>query len=79
MGQKKHIMDQKGLKMHKKKAKNGVFGPKYIVFDGFPKGSFQKQEGGGCTPQFREGKNLLKTAIFGQKMPFLTHFFINCF
>ena len=28
MGQKGHIMFQKGLKMHKKKAKNRDFGPK---------------------------------------------------
>ena len=32
MGQKGHIMVQKGLKMHKKKAKNRVFGPKKKVF-----------------------------------------------
>ena len=32
MGQKGHIMVQKGLKMHKKKAKNTVFGPKKKVF-----------------------------------------------
>ena len=32
MGQKGHIMFQKGLKMHKKKAKNRVFGPKKKVF-----------------------------------------------
>ena len=31
MGQKSHIMVQKGLKMHKK-AKNRVFGPKKKVF-----------------------------------------------
>ena len=32
MGQKGHIMVQKGLKMPKKKAKNRVFGPKKKVF-----------------------------------------------
>ena len=32
MGQKGYIMVQKGLKMHKKKAKNRVFGPKKKVF-----------------------------------------------
>ena len=32
MGQKGHIMVQKGLKMHKKKAKNRVFGSKKKVF-----------------------------------------------
>ena len=32
MGQKGHIMVQKGLKMHKKKGKNRVFGPKKKVF-----------------------------------------------
>ena len=32
MGQKGHIMVQKGLKMHKKKAKNRVFGAKKKVF-----------------------------------------------
>ena len=32
MGQKGYIMAQKGLKMHKKKAKNRVFGPKKKVF-----------------------------------------------
>ena len=32
MGHKGHIMFQKGLKMHKKKAKNRVFGPKKKVF-----------------------------------------------
>ena len=32
MGQKGHIMVQKGLKMHKKKAKNRVFGPKKTCF-----------------------------------------------
>ena len=32
MGQKGHKMVQKGLKMHKKKAKNRVFGPKKKVF-----------------------------------------------
>ena len=32
MGQKGHIMVQKGLKIHKKKAKNRVFGPKKKVF-----------------------------------------------
>ena len=32
MGQKGHIMVQKGLKMQKKKAKNRVFGPKKKVF-----------------------------------------------
>ena len=32
MGQKGHIMVQKWLKMHKKKAKNRVFGPKKKVF-----------------------------------------------
>ena len=32
MGQKGHIIDQKGLKMHEKKAKNRVFGPKKLAF-----------------------------------------------
>ena len=32
MGQKGHIMVQKGLKVYKKKAKNRVFGPKKKVF-----------------------------------------------
>ena len=32
MGQKGHIMDQKGLKMHEKKAKNRGFGPKKPAF-----------------------------------------------
>ena len=32
MGHKGHIMVKKGLKMHKKKAKNRVFGPKKKVF-----------------------------------------------
>ena len=32
MGQKGHVMVQKGLKMHKKKAKNRVFGAKKKVF-----------------------------------------------
>ena len=32
MGQKGYIMVQKGLKMYKKKAKNGVFGPKIPAF-----------------------------------------------
>ena len=32
MGQKGHIMVHKGLKMHNKKAKNRVFGPKKKVF-----------------------------------------------
>ena len=32
MAQKGHIMVQKGLKVHKKKAKNRVFGPKKKVF-----------------------------------------------
>ena len=34
MGQTGHIMAQKGLKMHEKKAKNRVFGPKIPVFSG---------------------------------------------
>ena len=32
MGQKGHIMVQKGLKRHEKKAKNRVFGPKKPAF-----------------------------------------------
>ena len=32
MGQKGHMMDQKGLKMHEKKAKNRVFKPKIPAF-----------------------------------------------
>ena len=34
MGQKGHIMVQIGLKMHEKKAKNKVFGPKNLLFSG---------------------------------------------
>ena len=32
MGQKGHIIDQKGLKMHEKKTKNLVFGPTKPAF-----------------------------------------------
>ena len=34
MGQKGHIMVQKGLKIHKKRQKNRVFGPKNLLFSG---------------------------------------------
>ena len=34
MDERGHIMDQKGLKMHEKKAKNRVFRPKTPVFSG---------------------------------------------
>ena len=45
MGQKGHIMVQKGLKMHKKKAKNRVFGPRKLLF-----GRIFLRELGGATP-----------------------------
>ena len=50
MGQKGHIMVQKGLKMHKKKAKNRVFGPKKKVF-------FLSGIGGYPPPHTLKGKN----------------------
>ena len=49
MGQKGHIMVQKGLKMHKKKAKNRVFGPKKKVF-------FLSGIGGTPTPPLTENQ-----------------------
>ena len=51
MGQKGHIVVQKGLKMHKKKARNTVFGPKKKVF-------FLSGKGGPPPPL--NGQNLLK-------------------
>ena len=40
MGQKGHIIFEKGLKMHKKKAKYRVFGPKKKVFFSVKKEGF---------------------------------------
>ena len=56
MGQKGHIMVQKGLKMHKKKAKNRVFGPKKKVFS--------LAELGGTPPPLTENQCEKKKVFF---------------
>ena len=57
MGQKGHIMVQKGLKMHKKKAKNRVFGPKKKVF-------FLSGIGGSPPPPLTENQCEKKKVFF---------------
>ena len=67
MDQNGHIADQKGLKMYKKKGKNGVFGPKNKLFNGIV------LIGIGGSPQKKSkkmGQKGLKLAFFGQKSPF---------
>ena len=61
MGQKGHIMVQKGLKMHKKKAKNRVFGPKKKVFflsgiGGYPPPPLTENQGEKKKDFFLSGK-----------------------
>ena len=57
MGQKCHIMVQKGLKMYEKKAKNRVFGPKKLLFSGF----FLSGIGGYPPPPLTENHPAQKT------------------
>ena len=64
MGQKGHIMDQKGLKMHEKKAKNRVFGHKKTCF----LAEFSLVEWGGYPPPLN-GQSLCSKKLSGKGVP----------